>query len=207
MAHAADAAAGLFEREFELSLAKEDFKFSAAHFVAHDGGRERLHGHNYRVAVWLRGRLGADGYVIDFGEAKAAVRAVCRELDELFLLPTRSTTTAWRREGGGGGGGDGGGEGGGCVGGGGGGNIELTVLRDGARFSLPAGDVALLPVANTTVEELSALLAARVVERLGAAALAARRVTSLTVGVTETPGQEARVTVLVPPAPATLPAA
>jgi 6-pyruvoyl-tetrahydropterin synthase len=62
---------------FVLRVAKEDFKFSAAHFCAHGGGRERLHGHNYSVAVALAGAAGDDGLVVDFSEVKAAVRAMC----------------------------------------------------------------------------------------------------------------------------------
>jgi 6-pyruvoyl-tetrahydropterin synthase len=42
--------------EFEVFVGKEDFKFSSAHFVAFDGFRERLHGHNYQVAVRLKGQ-------------------------------------------------------------------------------------------------------------------------------------------------------
>jgi 6-pyruvoyl tetrahydropterin synthase len=42
--------------EFEVFVGKEDFKFSAAHFVAFNGFRERLHGHNYQVAVRLKGQ-------------------------------------------------------------------------------------------------------------------------------------------------------
>jgi len=63
---------------FDLRLAKEDFHFSAAHFCAHGAQRERLHGHNYTVAVGVRGAAAADGFVIDFSEVKAAVRAMCR---------------------------------------------------------------------------------------------------------------------------------
>ena len=64
---------------FSLSCAKEDFKFSSAHFVAHGGGREKLHGHNYRVFVSLQGtRLGAEGVVMDFSELKRVVRALCK---------------------------------------------------------------------------------------------------------------------------------
>ena len=41
---------------FRIVLAKEDFKFSAAHFTLFPGGRaELLHGHNYRVRVELAG--------------------------------------------------------------------------------------------------------------------------------------------------------
>lgn len=38
-------------------MGKEDFKFSSSHFVAFDGFRERLHGHNYTCAVRLKGEV------------------------------------------------------------------------------------------------------------------------------------------------------
>ena len=62
---------------FELTLEK-DFHFAAGHFCAHDAGREFLHGHNYSVSLMIRGLASDDGYVIDFSELKAAVRALCR---------------------------------------------------------------------------------------------------------------------------------
>lgn len=46
--------------------------------AAVQGGRERLHGHNYQVSVWLRGVVGDDGYVVDFGELKKVIRALCK---------------------------------------------------------------------------------------------------------------------------------
>lgn len=42
---------------FEVFVAKEDFKFSSSHFVAFDGFRERLHGHNYSCSVRLKGEV------------------------------------------------------------------------------------------------------------------------------------------------------
>lgn len=42
---------------FEIFIAKEDFKFSSSHFVAYDGFRERLHGHNYSCSVRIRGEV------------------------------------------------------------------------------------------------------------------------------------------------------
>jgi 6-pyruvoyl-tetrahydropterin synthase len=58
--------------EFEVFVGKEDFKFSAAHFVAFDGFRERLHGHNYQVAVRLKGQqvdIFARLFVVNLGAA------------------------------------------------------------------------------------------------------------------------------------------
>jgi 6-pyruvoyltetrahydropterin/6-carboxytetrahydropterin synthase len=42
---------------FEVVVDKDDFKFNCAHFVAFQGFRERLHGHNYHVVVRLVGSV------------------------------------------------------------------------------------------------------------------------------------------------------
>ena len=50
-----------------IHLHKENFKFSAAHFLIFpDGSAERLHGHNYRVFVEIEAGLSHHGLVPDF---------------------------------------------------------------------------------------------------------------------------------------------
>jgi len=55
----------MMSSEFSIHVAKENLKFSAAHFIAYPGFREPLHGHNYQVGVRVEGKLAATGYVID----------------------------------------------------------------------------------------------------------------------------------------------
>lgn len=54
------------------------------------GFREKLHGHNYRLAVTITGAVGPDGYVVDFGEIKKISRVICKDLNESFLVPMSS---------------------------------------------------------------------------------------------------------------------
>lgn len=54
------------------------------------GFREKLHGHNYRLAVTITGQVGPDGYVLDFGEIKKISRVICKDLNESFLVPMNS---------------------------------------------------------------------------------------------------------------------
>ncbi|GMH61464.1 hypothetical protein TrRE_jg1706, partial [Triparma retinervis] len=78
---------------FSVTVAKEDFKFNLAHFVAYPGFRERLHGHNYTLSITLLSpnpMLQSDGYVVDFGVVKKSVRAVCKSLNERVIIPTNS---------------------------------------------------------------------------------------------------------------------
>ena len=78
---------------FEIHVSKDTFKFNASHFVAYRGFRERLHGHNYRASVRLigsGGTIGGDGYVLDFGCVKMAVKDVCKAMNEYFIVPMLS---------------------------------------------------------------------------------------------------------------------
>ncbi|MGD9764705.1 MAG: 6-pyruvoyl tetrahydropterin synthase family protein, partial [Candidatus Binatia bacterium] len=59
---------------FHVHVTKDYLKFSAAHFIAYPGYRERLHGHNYRMSIGLYGQLGPQGYVVDFGIVKRVAR-------------------------------------------------------------------------------------------------------------------------------------
>jgi 6-pyruvoyl-tetrahydropterin synthase len=167
----------------ELILERQTgFRFSAAHFTSHTGERERLHGHNYSVSLRINGKIKDadvenDGIMIDFGELKKAVRAVCEDLHERFLCATLSTTTKCsinheKKQ------------------------VELQCLCDGASFSFPLDDCVLLPLKNSTVEELSKYVAQRIVKSVGAR-LKECGVQSLTCGVAELDGQEARSTLSI----------
>lgn len=133
-------------RHFALHVAKDDLKFSAAHFIAYRGFREPLHGHNYHVAVTVEGDLGENGYVLDFRELKRAVAAICRELDERVLLPERSECLRIETRGE---------------------SVEVRT-EDGSRFVLPRADVRLLPIAHSSAEELSRYILERLRATLAA---------------------------------------
>ncbi|MBV9100483.1 MAG: 6-carboxytetrahydropterin synthase [Candidatus Dormibacteraeota bacterium] len=148
----------------ELRLARADIGFSAAHFSVIDGVAERLHGHNYRVSLRARGRVDAEGTVVDFHVLKSALRDVCDELDERMLLPAHSPVVRVTQDG-----------------------DRVAVDAATRHYVLPAGDVRLLPVVNTTCECLAAHLLGAVRARLGTAPV------RLSLGVEELPGQGATV--------------
>ena len=133
---------------YSVRLDKEHHVFSAAHFITFGapGGIvcERLHGHNYRVAAVVEGPLDENHYVIDFIALRDELKAITDELDHRMLLPTGHPlirVTAGERE------------------------VEVVFTPDGRRWVFPAGDCAILPLANTTAE----LLAHYIGQRLQAA--------------------------------------
>jgi 6-pyruvoyltetrahydropterin/6-carboxytetrahydropterin synthase len=152
---------------WSILIAKEYLKFSCAHFLIFpDGSKERLHGHNYHVVCEVDGALSAQGLVIDFIQVKPVIRALCDRLDEHWLIP--------------------------------GGHPDLRhVHRDdghteveyrGCRYLAPTDEVIVLPISNTSAENLAAWvgreLFATMRERFGVVSV--RRIR---VEVSETPGQ------------------
>lgn len=158
---------------FRIELAKEDFKFSVAHFTLFGPAEaERLHGHNYRVAVAVEGEaLDERGLLVDFERLKRGVRAQCAALDDRILLPTGSpwltvTTTG----------------------------AEVEVRYAGRRYVFPAAEVVFLPCANTSVE-----LLARHLWDVLARELDGLPLLSLAVAVEETAGQRCLYEAPLPP--------
>ncbi len=151
--------------EYQVHVAKDYLKFSAAHFIAYKGFREPLHGHNYQVSVRVEGSLGADGYVLDFGLVKKAAKKICESLDERVLLPERSDCLTFSRVRG----------------------AVTATYEDGDAFSFPEKDVVMLPIVHASAEELARYVLGRIVEELPD--LERRGVRWVEVGVGEAPGQ------------------
>jgi len=164
-----------------IALFKEDMKFSAGHFTIFGGSsRERLHGHNYTVALEFQAPVAHEsGMVEDYNVYKAKIRALCAEYDEFLLLPGLSP------------------------------HLGITELPGSAStspsvqiefgpentpkdmFSIPQSDVLVLPVANITLESLSELFVDRIVEEFGTQ-MQQHKVRQLAVTVSSGPGQSAK---------------
>ena len=67
--------------------ARVETEFSAAHFLSHYQGKcENLHGHNYRVRLWVKGeKLDEGGMLVDFTLLKKALNEAISPLDHSNL--------------------------------------------------------------------------------------------------------------------------
>ncbi len=124
-----------------LHLAKQNFKFSAGHFLIFDEkNAEKLHGHNYRVWVDISVPREADltttGYFVDFAVLKRLIKERLDQWDEHVLIPSlhKDMRIQTREE-----------------------NYDIHFRN--RFYSLPQNEVILLPVTNTSVEQLSRVLA------------------------------------------------
>lgn len=149
-----------------LVVDKAAIGFAAAHFSILEGGSERIHGHNYHVAVRARGRVGPGGTIVDFALIKDALVAECDALDHRMLVAADCPDLELRDDGEGG----------------------LEVREGRRRFVFPRDEVVVLPVRNTTCECLAGYLVGRLRDRVGALEV------SLEVTVEESPGQGVTVT-------------
>ena len=74
-----------------IELSKEYLKFSAAHFTIFSATeRERLHGHNFKVAAKLTAPVGDNGMCFSYRIFKDKLESLCLELDEYMLLSANS---------------------------------------------------------------------------------------------------------------------
>ena len=172
--------------QFEVHVSNDTFKFNAAHFVAYENYRERLHGHNYRVSVRLLGErqnpspgsttriLGVDGYLMDFTNVKKVTKHVCQQLNEHFLCPmysnvlnvTSKTVNSTPY-------------------------IQLDCVMDGTQFLFPEQDCVLLPIVHATAEELAIYIFCEIIHQLRASYLLQRNVHAMEITIAEAVGQEA----------------
>eukprot|EP00439_Symbiodinium_sp_Y106_P040483 s4102_g4.t5 len=167
------------DTSWQVAVALQDMKFSAAHFVAFEGFREPLHGHNYTVGARIGSkRPQADGYVVDFGDLKKVIRGICKEMDQRTLLPAKSDVLCFCQDSN---------------------SDKLEIQCQGGSFKLTqmpfpfaaeTKDCVLLPIVHTTAEELAEYIASEVISRIGSF-LQKRGCEWLEVQVSERPGQGA----------------
>ena len=151
-----------------ISIAREQYKVSCAHMtVFPDGSKERLHGHNYTIALALDvDRIDLPA-MVPFAAIKQALGELCAAWKERVLLAANNPHFKIARDDG----------------------RELDFTLCGDHYVLPRADALLLPIDNISVEALAAHVAELLRGKL--ASVAAPHVRSLEVTVEESPGQGA----------------
>lgn len=158
---------------WSIKVHKDYLKFSAAHFLIFpDGTAERLHGHNYKVFVELHAGLDEHGLVLNFQDVKPRIRGLVDELDEHVLLPGEHPNLQIERTDG----------------------SQIEVRYQERFYSLPADEVIVLPIGNSSAENLAGHLAHRLLELLRKDFPGAP-LQRLILGVEETPGQQGVITI------------
>jgi len=154
-----------------ILIARDQYKFSCAHMtVFADGTKERLHGHNYTIAVAIEVARVELAAMIPFAPIKAALAELCSGWKEHVLVATKNPFLVVIRD-----------------------DSELEFRLCGDRYVMPRQDALLLPIDNISVEALAAHVAELLRERI--TVLEAPHVRSIEVTIAESPGQGASCTV------------
>ena len=157
-------------QSYKVRVSKDYLVFCSGHFITYNGNEcERIHGHNYRVAVEVEGELDENHYVFDFIALKDLTRAVTDELDHRMLLPTKSALITLAEEG-----------------------PNWLVRYRNRHWSFPKDECALLPIENTTAELLGGYVGLRLRESFQAKGIVVPEL--MRVEVEESFGQSAVVT-------------
>jgi 6-pyruvoyltetrahydropterin/6-carboxytetrahydropterin synthase len=150
---------------YRVLLQKEQLVFSAAHFITFAGDIcECLHGHNYGVRGEVEGPLDENRYVIDFIAFRDTLAKIVKRLDHHVLLATRHPLISVETAG-----------------------DEVVARFRKKRWVFPAEDCMLMPIINTTAEEIAWWIAVELKRELGPSV--GERLNWLEIGVDENNGQ------------------
>lgn len=117
-----------------IDIAKQKLHFSAAHFTVFSAtSRERLHGHNFRIAAAITGEVDDNGLCFDYAIFKKILEDLCLRFDEYTLIAADSPHLSISSD-----------------------EKIHYVEHNGIVMPLLKSDTILLPVRNVTIEELSA---------------------------------------------------
>ena len=154
------------EESYHVRVTKDYLVFSAAHFITYNGNVcERLHGHNYRVAAEIYGPLDENHYVVDFVLLRDTLKRIVDQLDHRVLLPTQhSLIRVVERDG------------------------EVEATFEHRRWVFPSDDCVLLPMPNTTAEQLAKFIAHDLTQQLST--LHSTGYSRLVIAVDENDGQQ-----------------
>ena len=153
------------QRLTTIEISKEYLHFSAAHFTIFSATeRERLHGHNFRVAVRVVVPVDDNGLCFDYQIIKDKLLALCEELDEYTLLPGESPYLTLHEA-----------------------DQYCLVEFNNEVMHLLTPDVKVLPVRNITLEDLSYYLLQQLVE--GDAVFGGQDIRELEIKVSSGPSQ------------------
>jgi 6-pyruvoyltetrahydropterin/6-carboxytetrahydropterin synthase len=132
--------------QYRVRVTKDHLVFSAAHFITFNGNIcERLHGHNWRVAVEVSGPLDENEYVFDFIALRDMLQAIVNELDHRVLLPTLHGQIRVMES-----------------------DREVKAVFGDRRWVFPREDCKLLPVPNTTAEAIARWIGTQLLEKMTA---------------------------------------
>lgn len=116
-----------------IEIEKQYLHFSVAHFTIFSAtSRERLHGHNFRIAARITGEVDDNGLCFDYAIYKKILQKLCARYDEYTLIAEKSPHLQISEDG-----------------------DFYNVIHNRITMPLLKAETLLLPIRNVTIEEMS----------------------------------------------------
>lgn len=121
------------KRRHTLAIDSASLSFSSGHFTIFSAiDRENLHGHDYQLAATLSTWIGESGISFDYRDYKNKMKALCDRLNSLTLLPSHNPHLHVEQT-----------------------PEKIIAIHNQQRMEFLPRDALVLPIRNTTLEELS----------------------------------------------------
>jgi 6-pyruvoyltetrahydropterin/6-carboxytetrahydropterin synthase len=117
-----------------LEMARAEFRFYAAHIALYNGEIEPLHGHTFHVTLRVSGEPDARRMVAEINEIRPTMRNAVAPLRCRTLVPGQAPELRITPR-----------------------NDSVSIICDRKRYLLPADDVTVLPLTNTTLKRWPAI--------------------------------------------------
>jgi len=132
------------KKEFRVLLQKEQLVFSSAHFITFAGDIcECVHGHNYGLRAEVAGELDENRYVIDFIAFRDSLAELVKQLDHHMLVAMNHPMIHVEVQ-----------------------EQEVVMRFRQKRWVFPKEDCMLMPIVNTTAEEIAGWVASQMRAKL-----------------------------------------
>ena len=117
-----------------MKIELHNMEFSAVHFIIGHEKCGRIHGHNWKLSVGIEGVPDESGMMIDFADLKKSLRKIIKKYDHRVLIPEKSNKIRLNKDQG---------------------KKEINLEIGELKYIFPEDDCVLLPIKNTTCEELA----------------------------------------------------
>lgn len=147
----------------EIDGWKTNICFSSSHLISGHKKCGFLHGHTYAIHSWVYGSKDAQGFIVDFLSMKSILREIADKLDHRILISLQDENVVVT-------------------------NKEIQINNDGKNYNFPIEDCVLLPMKNTTAENLAEYILEELLKKIDLP----KNIKKIVIGVEEGFGQQAR---------------
>lgn len=139
---------------------KNNISFSSGHILSDHEKCGFLHGHSYAIHSKIYGEMDKQGFITDFSVLKKILREIADKLDHRMLIPEKNIHVIVKE-------------------------TEINIKLKDKKYTFPKEDCVILPIKNTTVENIALYILDELLNRIDLS----KNIKRIEIGVDEGIGQ------------------